>query len=84
MSHLKTFSMQFKPVNCFSFKGASFLLFVLVQLEDGFCKCLKKRHFFEPVSKNDGNITMNVNLGLTGPGINFLKLHSFFFLKTTF
>ena len=30
MSHRHTFSMHFKPIICFSFKGASFLLFVLV------------------------------------------------------
>ena len=30
MSHSQTFSMHSKPINCFSFKGASFLLFVLV------------------------------------------------------
>ena len=32
MSHWQTFSMHFKPKNCFSLKGASFLLFALVEL----------------------------------------------------
>ena len=32
-SHLQTFSLHFKPINCFSFIDASFLLFVLVLYE---------------------------------------------------
>ena len=35
MNHWQTLSMHFRPINCFPFKGASFLLFVLVS---GFSK----------------------------------------------